>query len=103
MRLAVALQSAVVASLGSMDRGVWTDEQLSAPTLTPSGSAYGHFIELGPALKGWVDNPSQMPGALIEPLFLTNPDEAKFANDPAGQERIAAGLASGLESYFSGT
>jgi N-acetylmuramoyl-L-alanine amidase len=100
-RLAIALQSAVVASVGSVDRGVWTDEQLSAPTLTPSGNAYGHFIELGPALKGYVDNPSQMPGVLIEPLFLTNPDEAKFASDPAGQQRIAAGIVAGLESYFS--
>jgi len=101
-RLAAALQTAVVSSVGSVDRGVFTDDQLAAPTLTPSGSAYGHFIELGPALKGWVDSPSQMPGALIEPLFLTNPDEAKFASDPAGQQRIAAGLASGLKVYFSG-
>lgn len=101
-RLAIALQSSVVSSLGSVDRGVFTDDQLAAPTLTPSGSAYGHLIELGPALKGWVDSPSQMPGALIEPLFLTNPNEAKFANDPAGQQRIAVGLASGLRSYFSG-
>ena len=100
-RLAAALQSAVVGSVGSQDRGLFTDDQLAAPTLTPSGRAYGHLIELGPAIKGWVDRPSQMPGVLIEPLFLTNPDEAKFASDPAGQQRIAAGLASGLKDYFA--
>ncbi len=102
-RLAAALQSAVVGSVGSQDRGLFTDDQLAAPTLTPSGSAYGHLIELGPALKGWVDSPSQMPGALIEPLFLTNPDEAKYASDPAGQQRIAVGIATGLKAYFAGS
>ena len=100
-KLAAALQSSLVSSIGSVDRGLFTDDKLAAPTLTPSGSAYGHLIELGPALKGWVDSPSQMPGALVEPLFLTNPDEAKFASDPAGQQRIAVGLAAGLKSYFT--
>jgi N-acetylmuramoyl-L-alanine amidase len=100
-RLAAALQSAVVSSLGSGDRGVWTDDQLVAPTLTPSGSVYGHLIELGPAAAGWVDNPSKMPGALVEPLFLTNPNEVRYAALPAGQDRIARALRTGLENYFS--
>ena len=99
-RLATAIQSAVVDALGNEDRGVWTDDQLVAPTLTPSGSVYGHLIELGPASSGWVDNPSRMPGALVEPLFLTNPAEARFAASPAGQEKIASALKKGLESYL---
>jgi len=101
--LASALQTALVSELNSGDRGVWTDEQLAAPTLTPSGSNYGHLILLGPASRGWVDNPSRMPGALVEPLFLTNPNEARFAADPAGQQRIAVGLKAGLERYLSST
>jgi len=101
-RLAAALQSAVVSSLGSGDRGMWTDDQLAAPTLTPSGSVYGHLIELGPAAAGWVDNPTKMPGALVEPLFLTNPDEVRYAASVAGQARIAAALRTGVENYFSG-
>ena len=102
-RLALDLQSALVSSLGTSDRGVWTDDQLTAPTLTSSGSQYGHLIELGPALAGWVDNPSRMPGALVEPLFLTHPQEARFAGDTAGQKRIAAALEVGLQKYFSGS
>jgi N-acetylmuramoyl-L-alanine amidase len=102
-RLAQDLQSAVVASLGASDRGVWTDDQLAAPTLTSAGSRYDHLIELGPAATGWVDDPSRMPGALVEPLFLTNPKEAKFASDAAGQQRIASALEVGLQKYFSGT
>ncbi len=100
-RLAADLQSALVAGLGASDRGVWTDDQLAAPTLTASGSAYGHLIELGPTSPGWVDNPSQMPGALVEPLFVTNPKEAQLASDPAGQQRIAAALKAGLLKYLA--
>jgi N-acetylmuramoyl-L-alanine amidase len=100
-RLAIALQAALVAGLGAPDRGVWTDDQLAAPTLTASGQSYGHLIELGPALHRWVDNPSQMPGALVEPLFVSNPAEAQIAGDPAGQQKIAAALESGLVRFFS--
>jgi len=101
-RLASDLQAALVQSLGTTDRGVWTDDQLAAPTLTASGSAYGHLIELGPLAKGWVDDPSLMPGALVEPLFITNPAQAQVASDPAGQRRIAQALASGIQKYLSG-
>ncbi len=101
-RLATDVQSAVVAALGSSDRGVWTDDQLAAPALTPSGSVYGHLIELGPAAAGWVDSPSQMPGVLVEPLFLTNPDEARLAASASGQDKIAIALRTGVQRYFNG-
>jgi N-acetylmuramoyl-L-alanine amidase len=100
-RLATDLQSALVTRLGAPDRGVVTDDQLVAPTLTVSGQRYGHLIELGPRSPGWVDNPSQMPGALVEPLFVTNPSEAQIAADPAGQQKIGAALEAGLVKYFS--
>jgi N-acetylmuramoyl-L-alanine amidase len=99
--LATDLQSALVAALGTADRGVWTDDQLAAPTLTSSGSTYNHLIELGPMSAGWVDNPSQMAGALVEPLFLTNPKEALHAVDPAGQQLIAAALEAGIVKFLT--
>jgi N-acetylmuramoyl-L-alanine amidase len=101
LRLATDLQAALVAALGTADRGVWTDDQLAAPTLTTSGSTYGHLIELGPMSSGWVDDPSQMPGALVEPLFLTNPAEARLAMDAAGQQVIAAALEAGLVKFLT--
>jgi N-acetylmuramoyl-L-alanine amidase len=101
-KLATDVQSALVAALGTSDRGVWTDDQLAAPTLTSSGSSYNHLIELGPLSAGWVDKPSQMAGALVEPLFLTNPTEARLAADPTGQQQIAAALAAGLAKYLAG-
>lgn len=100
--LAADLQAALVADLGVTDRGIFTDDQLGAPTLTTTGSLYDHLIELGPAAAGWVDNPSQMPGALVEPLFLTNPQEARLAADPAGQQRIAVALQKGVNKFLSG-
>ena len=101
-RLAADLQAGLVAGLGTSDRGVWTDDQLAAPALTPSGDSYGHLIELGPAAAGWVDDPSQMPGALVEPLFITNSTEAQMAMDPAGQQRVAEAMEAGLVKFFSG-
>jgi N-acetylmuramoyl-L-alanine amidase len=101
-RLAQDLQGALVTSLGTSDRGVWPDDQVNAPALTSSGNQYGHLIELGPATSGWVDDPSSMPGALVEPLFITHPQEARLAADPAGQDRMAAALEAGLQKYFSG-
>ncbi len=100
-KLATDLQSALVAALGTADRGVWTDDQLAAPTLTSSGSTYNHLIELGPMSAGWVDEPSQMAGALVEPLFLTNPTEARMAGDPSGQQLIAAALEAGLVTFLT--
>jgi N-acetylmuramoyl-L-alanine amidase len=100
--LATDLQSALVAALGTSDRGVWTDDQLAAPTLTSSGSSYNHLIELGPLSAGWVDAPSEMAGALVEPLFLTNPAEARTAADPSGQQEIAAALDAGLVKFLTG-
>jgi len=102
LKLATDVQSALVSALGTADRGVLTDDQLAAPTLTSSGSTYNHLIELGPLSAGWVDAPSQMAGALVEPLFLTNPAEARVASDPSGQLVIATALEAGLVKFLSG-
>jgi N-acetylmuramoyl-L-alanine amidase len=41
-----------------------------------------------------------MPGALVEPLFLTAPGEAALATTAAGQKRIAQALRTGLEDFL---
>lgn len=100
--LAQSLQAALVRALGTDDRGVTSDTELDASTLTNAGAAYGHLVELGPAQPGWVDTPSTMPGALVEPLFVTDPDEAAVARSAAGQQRIAQALYNGLKGYLGG-
>jgi hypothetical protein len=60
------------------DDGVLQDSGLGS-ALTSAAVAYGHLLLLGPAKAGYFTTPSQMPGALIEPLFVTDPFEASIA------------------------
>jgi N-acetylmuramoyl-L-alanine amidase len=102
-RLAQALQSALVSRLQRGDRGILTDDALQAPTLSDRAGDYGHLVLLGPPQPGYVDAATSKPGALVEPLFLTDPGDAAIAASEAGQRRIASALAAGLEAYLSGS
>ncbi|MBM2810402.1 MAG: cell wall hydrolase/autolysin [Chloroflexi bacterium] len=88
-RLATALQQATRAALGSsgytpVDRGVSQD-------LT-AGKPYGHFFSLrGP-----------FPSALLEALFLSNPDEAALLHSDSIRDAIAQGIANGIAAYLLG-
>jgi N-acetylmuramoyl-L-alanine amidase len=42
-----------------------------------------------------------MPGALIEPLFITDPFEGSIAANAKDQRDIASGIAHAVELYFS--
>jgi len=103
VRLAQSLQSAMVSRLNLTDRGLVTDDELQAPTLSDRAGSYGHLLLLGPPEPGWLDEGTSMPGALVEPLFLTAPAEAALAASPDGQRRLAAALAAGVESYLADT
>jgi N-acetylmuramoyl-L-alanine amidase len=105
LRLATLVQHDVLAKLnahgwGIPDDGVLEDVGLGGPALDPASAVYGHLLLLGPGVSGWFTTPSQMPGALIEPLFVTDPFEATIAASPAGQRAIAGGLARAVEQYF---
>jgi N-acetylmuramoyl-L-alanine amidase len=56
---------------------------------------------LGPAMTGYFSTPSEMPGDLIEPLFITDPFEASIADNAKDQQVIASGIAQAVEEYFS--
>lgn len=85
------------------DRGVATDASDSAPTLSAQAAAYPYLLELGPADPGWLNQPSGMPGALSEPLFLTDPVEAGIAASSAGQAALARGFDEAIGAYFTGS
>ena len=55
---------------------------------------------LGPAKKGFFATPSEMPGAVIEPLFATDPFEATIADSSIGQQVIAGGILKTVEEFF---
>jgi N-acetylmuramoyl-L-alanine amidase len=104
-RLADLVQSDVLAAMNARgwqipDAGVHTDQGLGS-SLTAASVAYGHLMLLGPAKKGYFSTPSTMPGALVEPLFITDPFEGSIAASSRGQRVIAAGLARAIEQYFA--
>ena len=82
------------------DGGVRTDTRMGS-AITSADLAYRHLMLLGPAKAGYFSAPSRMPGALIEPLFLTDPFEASIAVSARGQHVIAAGIAAAVGQYFS--
>jgi N-acetylmuramoyl-L-alanine amidase len=82
--LADALQRHVVASLGSVDRGVRSD--------LLAGKPYGHFFSLrGP-----------VPSALVESLFLSNPSDAAMLRDDGTLDTLADGVTQGILEYLTG-
>ena len=87
-RLAVALQAAIIgelraAGVDALDRGV--KEDLTA------GKPYGHFFSLrGP-----------QPSALVEGLFLSNPQDLAALRQDATLDALARGYAEGIRAYFA--
>jgi N-acetylmuramoyl-L-alanine amidase len=105
LKLATLLQADVLGAMNAQgwaipDGGVQSDTGLGS-ALTAQAEAYGHLLLLGPAEAGYFSTPSLMPGALIEPLFLTDPFEGTIAASSHGQEVIAGGIAQAVSQYFS--
>ncbi len=113
IRLANLVQNDVLGDMNAEgwdipDEGVQSDAALGsvAPTDSPdtglAGEAqnYNHLLLLGPASPGFFSTPSQMPGVVIEPLFITDPFEADIADSVLGQHVIAQGLTTAVDQYF---
>jgi N-acetylmuramoyl-L-alanine amidase len=104
LRFARLLQHDVLSAMNARgwdipNGGVVSDVSLGS-AVNAAAEAYGHLVLLGPAKPGYLPRPSRMPGALIEPLFITDPFEATIAASRHGQHVIAAGLATAVEQYF---
>jgi N-acetylmuramoyl-L-alanine amidase len=111
LRMATLLQADVLDAMDAQDwqipdRGVQPDTALGSVSVAGSAlaaeaQAYGHLLLLGPAARGFFSTPSEMPGALIEPLFITDPFEGSIADSAHGQAVIAGGIARAVEQYFA--
>lgn len=93
--LATLLNQDTVAGLTAIgynpvNRGVRTDS-----TAVGEGE---HFYLLGPDAT----RPSQMPGALVEGLFLTNPQDATELKNPKVVDALAQAYAKAVEDYYAG-
>ena len=95
LRLATLVQTDILDAMnaqgwGIPDLGVVDDSLLGGPALSTAAADYGHLLLLGPADPGFSTSPSLMPGALIEPLFITDPYEGSEADNvfgPGGHRR----------------
>jgi N-acetylmuramoyl-L-alanine amidase len=106
LKLATLVQNDVLNAMnaqgwGIPSLGVTDDSELGGPALSTAAADYSHLLLLGPGVPGWFSTPSQMPGALIEPLYITDPFEGSIANSTSGQQVIAGGLAQAVAQYFS--
>ena len=106
LRLASLLHSQVLGAMNGNgwqipDSGVKTDSDAGAPAIDAADRSYGRLVLLGPAAPGYLDTPSEMPGTVIEPLFITNPFEASIAAGPAGQHAIATGIAQAVDTFLA--
>ncbi len=106
LRLATVVQEALIGDLRAAgydtpDRGVTDDQDLAVESLGSLAGDYHHLVILGPGVPGRL-RPSQMPGALSEPLFLSNPAEASAAIQPLMQDLIARAYARAIEEYLRG-
>jgi N-acetylmuramoyl-L-alanine amidase len=106
LKLATLVQDDVLNAMnaqgwGIPSWGVTDDSKLGGPALSSAAAGYDHLLLLGPGVPGWFDTPSEMPGALIEPLFITDPFEGGIAASTTGQHVIADGLAQAVEQYFA--
>lgn len=102
-QLATFVQSDVVAALDATgttvhDRGVESSVHQGNST-SAADRAYGRLLLLGPGKPGFNDAPSQMPGTLTEPLFITNGAEGTLAASEAGQQAIASGITKAVNQF----
>jgi N-acetylmuramoyl-L-alanine amidase len=112
LQLATLVQNDVLSSLnangwGIPNAGVVSD--VSVGSLVPTSQAtplseaaanYGHVLLLGPAMAGYFTTPSQMPGALVEPLFITDPFEGTIAASSGGQVAMAHGITQAVLQFL---
>jgi N-acetylmuramoyl-L-alanine amidase len=112
-RFATLLQNDVLAAMNAQGWGIPDDGVVSDATegsaagdpseggLAAAAAAYDHLMLLGPAAAGYFSTASQMPGAVIEPLYLTDPFEGTLAAGSHDQAVIARGIAAAVEQYFA--
>jgi N-acetylmuramoyl-L-alanine amidase len=79
-----------------------------------AGAALGESIQTELAKLGLLDcrnhgrsypllRETRMPAVIVEPVFITNPDEEKSLEDPDFRDSLAGAIAGGIARYFEST
>ncbi len=113
LRLADLVQNDVLSGLNAQGLGIPNDGVQSdsgfgsldgsaaSGGLAEEAADYNHLMLIGPAMSGYFSTPSQMPGVVIEPLYITDPFEGTIAASSSGQSVIARGIATAVEQYLA--
>ena len=72
-----------------------------ADVVAQERSNYPWFLVLGPSMKHFVIA-SQMPGALIESLYLSSPRDVAGLHRRSTIAALGQGYANGIKAYFDG-
>ncbi|MDQ3693070.1 MAG: N-acetylmuramoyl-L-alanine amidase [Chloroflexota bacterium] len=80
-----------------VERGVNPD---TAANVDTPNTAYRHFIMIGPAAPGAIE-PSAMPGAIVEALFVSNDLDAAILVSPSGRDAIVSAYEEAIIQYFA--
>lgn len=88
------------AGFDTTPRGTIPDDTLDAEM--HDRGAERHLIITGPAIENadFTLVPSAMPGIVIEPVFITNDDDAAFIARPENQRLLVNAYADGILTYF---
>ena len=112
LKLANLLQADVLAAMNAQGWGIPNDGVVpdtalgsyvgdpSAVGIAAEAANYDHLLLIGPAAAGFFSTPSEMPGAVIEPMYITDPFEGSIADSAHGQMVIAQGIATAVEQYL---
>ncbi|MDD7967782.1 N-acetylmuramoyl-L-alanine amidase family protein [Actinomycetospora lemnae] len=98
--LAESLQTSIRSRLAELgrppaDRGVVDDS-------SGGEAGGGHLVLLGPRIPGYIDEPSAMPAALVEPLFITNPTDLGAIASSTGMDALGEAVSGGVSDYLAG-
>ena len=98
-----AAQLETLAGFGhkARDWGALRDDSFDSPSQSkcPAGN-YPYYTMIGPAAPGR-PRPTQMPGVIVEPLFLTHPTEAALAARSDVRDALARGYARAIREFLS--
>lgn len=88
------------AGFDTTPRGALPDDELDA--VLHAGGVERHLVLLGPEVKNadYTIEPSQMPGIVIEPVFISNDDDAAFIVRADNQKLLVDAYADGILQYF---
>lgn len=81
-------------------RDITPDDELDAETHNYGSER--HLIMTGPAIENadFTIEPTNMPGVIVEPVFITNDDDAAFIADPENQRLLVEAYVQGINTYF---